>query len=214
MKHVIEDLGGPAAVARICKVRPPSVIEWRRRGIPAERCPDLERASEGRHPCEQLRADVVWHRVPDAEWPWHPAGRPLIDVTRQAPATQPQAAAWHRRRSMQEPSAIALPINTAAGIPMLALHGRGAGPYGLADGQVPPPLRCSKAPLFLSDEVLEVAIECAQQRLSLASVLHELLAPGITAKAQRLEQWLSRPLPSPADTPVSAGSSLGGTTAS
>ncbi len=115
---------------------------------------------------------------------------------------------------MQEPSAIALPINTAAGIPMLALHGRLPGMYGLEDGQEPLPVSSSAPPVFLSDEVLEVAIDGAQQHFSLASVLHELLAPGITAKAQRLEQWLLRPLPSPAGTPVSAGSSLGGTTAS
>lgn len=33
--------------------------------------------------CEELRPDV-WHRVPDKSWPWHPKGRPLVDVTRAA----------------------------------------------------------------------------------------------------------------------------------
>lgn len=80
MPTVIEDLGGPAAVARLVNVKPPSVIEWRRRGIPADRCPALERASEGKHTCETMRPDVRWHRVADADWPWHPQGRPLMDV--------------------------------------------------------------------------------------------------------------------------------------
>lgn len=55
----------------------------KRRTPPMERCPDLERALEGRVTCEGLRPDVTWHRVPDVDWPWHPQGRPLIDVTRQ-----------------------------------------------------------------------------------------------------------------------------------
>lgn len=80
MLNVIEDLGGPAKVARLVNVKPPSVIEWRRRGIPADRCPALEAASEGKHTCEGMRPDVAWLRVPDMQWPWHPSGRPLIDV--------------------------------------------------------------------------------------------------------------------------------------
>lgn len=62
-----------------CKA--PSVIEWRKRGVPADRCPTLERMSEGRFPCEEIRPDVIWVRVPDPAWRWHAAGRPLIDVT-------------------------------------------------------------------------------------------------------------------------------------
>lgn len=83
MSHTIDSLGGPAVVARMTGVKTPSVIEWRRRGIPVERCPAIEKGSSGKAPCEQLRPDVVWHRVPDPDWPWHPQGRPLIDVTRQ-----------------------------------------------------------------------------------------------------------------------------------
>lgn len=59
----------------------------KRRVAPKERCPDLERAFQGRVTCEVLRPDVVWHRVPDVDWPWHPNGRPTIDVVRSAPAT-------------------------------------------------------------------------------------------------------------------------------
>ncbi|MEO5811569.1 MAG: Rha family transcriptional regulator [Rhodanobacter sp.] len=35
--NVIDNLGGTFAVARLCQVRPPSVSEWRRTGIPAAR---------------------------------------------------------------------------------------------------------------------------------------------------------------------------------
>ena len=89
MEHVIDQLGGPAKVARLMGCKAPSVIEWRRHGIPAARCPDIERARQGATLCEQLRPDVRWVRVPDPDWP-HPDGRPCIDVAGQAPTTQPQ----------------------------------------------------------------------------------------------------------------------------
>lgn len=84
MEHVIDQIGGPTVIARMVGCRPPSVIEWRKRGIPADRCPVIERGTDGRWPCERLRPDVRWHRVADADWPWHPDGRPLIDVTASA----------------------------------------------------------------------------------------------------------------------------------
>lgn len=76
---IISDLG-PSAVARLAGVKPPSVVEWRARGIPADRCPLLEKGTAGRYACEAVRPDVRWVRVPDSNWPWHPEGRPLIDV--------------------------------------------------------------------------------------------------------------------------------------
>jgi hypothetical protein len=85
MEHVIDTLGGPTAVARMVGCKPPSVIEWRKRGIPADRCPAIERESGGKVKCEQLRDDVVWTRIADDNWPWHPAGRPLIDVAAPRP---------------------------------------------------------------------------------------------------------------------------------
>lgn len=84
MSDVLSRLGGPAVVARIVGCQPPSVIEWRKRGIPPDRCPQLERASNGAVQCEEMRPDLHWVRVPDAEWP-HPAGRPCLDVARLAP---------------------------------------------------------------------------------------------------------------------------------
>jgi hypothetical protein len=59
-----------------------------RRTAPLARCHEFEQAFAGRICCEQLRPDVPWHRVPDADWPWHPAGRPLIDVARVLLTTQ------------------------------------------------------------------------------------------------------------------------------
>ena len=53
------------------------------RQIPQEQCPAIERATAMRGEvvtCEELRPDVSWVRVPGAEWPWNPKGRPLIDV--------------------------------------------------------------------------------------------------------------------------------------
>jgi DNA-binding transcriptional regulator YdaS (Cro superfamily) len=36
-KLIIERLGGTAAVARLFKIQPPSVSEWKRKGIPTAR---------------------------------------------------------------------------------------------------------------------------------------------------------------------------------
>ena len=78
---MIDQLGGPTAVARMVGCRVPSVIEWRKRGIPADRCPAIERATSGAVTVEVLRPDVAWSRIADPSWP-HPAGRPVIDVAR------------------------------------------------------------------------------------------------------------------------------------
>ena len=40
--EIIDKLGGTTAVARLCKVRSPSVSEWRNRGIPTARLQFLE----------------------------------------------------------------------------------------------------------------------------------------------------------------------------
>ena len=40
--EIIDALGGTAEVARICNVRPPSVSEWRVKGIPEARRMFLE----------------------------------------------------------------------------------------------------------------------------------------------------------------------------
>lgn len=40
--EIINKLGGTSAVAEICKIKPPSVSEWRRNGIPDARRQFLE----------------------------------------------------------------------------------------------------------------------------------------------------------------------------
>lgn len=47
--------------------------------IPHERCPDIERISDGEVTVEEQRPDLPWLRIPDPNWP-HPGGRPLLDI--------------------------------------------------------------------------------------------------------------------------------------
>lgn len=94
MSTIIETLGGPAAVARMCGIKSPSVIGWGGKP-PPDRCPAIERATNGRVTVEELRPDLAWrwYRVPDPAWP-HPKGRPLLDVAGSAaPAPDGEAQA-------------------------------------------------------------------------------------------------------------------------
>lgn len=50
----------------------------RRRRLPPEHAPAIERASGGSVTVEMLCPDVIWLRVADASWP-NPCGRPCID---------------------------------------------------------------------------------------------------------------------------------------
>lgn len=52
-----------------------------RRQTPAERCPDIEQASDFQITCEELRPDLRWVRVRAAGWP---NGKPLLDVVSSA----------------------------------------------------------------------------------------------------------------------------------
>jgi len=78
-------------LAAACGVSKAAVSQWLGQGKPPpDRCPAIERATEGRVTCEELRPDVRWQRVPDPTWP-HPGGRPCIDVA--APLESDRAAA-------------------------------------------------------------------------------------------------------------------------
>lgn len=48
-----------------------------------ENCAAIERATEGAVTCEELRPDDAWTRIKDRAWPWHPKGRPVLDVARE-----------------------------------------------------------------------------------------------------------------------------------
>lgn len=58
----IEALGSAAKLAEAVGVSVQSIYFWKNgaRGIPAERCPDIERATGGAVRCEDLRPDVDW----------------------------------------------------------------------------------------------------------------------------------------------------------
>lgn len=83
--------GTAAALARALGVSSVMVTQWAmgEKTIPAERCPDIERFSEGALTCEALRSDRRWCRIPDPDWPWHPEGKPLLDVATPVPADTP-----------------------------------------------------------------------------------------------------------------------------
>lgn len=92
LKTYASERGRQTSIARLIDAQPQLVWQWANgvKPVPADRCPAIERASDGAVTCEELRADVHWARVPDASWP-HPLGRPTIDVA--APAQQTAAAA-------------------------------------------------------------------------------------------------------------------------
>lgn len=51
-----------ADLARKLKINPALISQWRNRvrPIPPERCPSIERATDGAVTCEELRPDVDW----------------------------------------------------------------------------------------------------------------------------------------------------------
>lgn len=74
------------------KVSKAAVSQWFGKGgkPPPDRCPAIERVTEGRVTVDQLRPDVRWARIADPTWP-HPGGRPTIDVA--GPAEEARDAA-------------------------------------------------------------------------------------------------------------------------
>ncbi len=54
--------GGVTSLAAIIDVKPPTISQWLNgtRQIPAERCPEIEKATNGAVRCESLRPDVDW----------------------------------------------------------------------------------------------------------------------------------------------------------
>lgn len=83
INHAVQVLESQAALAECLGVKQQNVWNWIKRGdrVPAQHCPAIERATQARVTCEQLRPDVSWSRIADTTWP-HPGGRPVIDVAR------------------------------------------------------------------------------------------------------------------------------------
>jgi len=60
IENAIQICGGLSALAKSLHVEPQHVVNWRSRGVPAERCPAIERATGGKVRCEDLRPDIDW----------------------------------------------------------------------------------------------------------------------------------------------------------
>jgi DNA-binding transcriptional regulator YdaS (Cro superfamily) len=91
--YVGTEHGAQTRLGRQLGCQPQLIYQWVNgvRPVPVGRCSAIERATDGAVSCEELRPDVRWGRLPDAAWPWHPEGRPLLDVS--APANPPAEAA-------------------------------------------------------------------------------------------------------------------------
>jgi DNA-binding transcriptional regulator YdaS (Cro superfamily) len=62
VRRAIDHAGGVTALARKLDVSPPTVAQWasNTRPVPAERCPQIDRATSGAVRCEELRPDIEW----------------------------------------------------------------------------------------------------------------------------------------------------------
>lgn len=62
IQEACKAVGGQAAMSRRLGVSSPTVNQWTTgtRQIPAERCPEIEKATNGAVTCEDLRPDVDW----------------------------------------------------------------------------------------------------------------------------------------------------------
>ncbi|EIX9596860.1 MULTISPECIES: transcriptional regulator [Klebsiella pneumoniae complex] len=62
IREACKVVGGQAAMSRNLGVSAPTVNQWTSgtRQIPAERCPEIEKATGGVVTCEDLRPDVDW----------------------------------------------------------------------------------------------------------------------------------------------------------
>lgn len=91
LKTYVSERGRQTWLAQQIEAQPQLVWQWANgvKPVPADRCPAIERASDGAVTCEEMRGDVRWARVPDPSWP-HTNGRPTIDVA--APAADATAS--------------------------------------------------------------------------------------------------------------------------
>lgn len=60
LQRAIDHAGGATKLAGAIGVTVQRLTNWLERGVPAERCPDIERATGGAVRCEDLRNDVAW----------------------------------------------------------------------------------------------------------------------------------------------------------
>lgn len=62
LKTYLNERGGGLKLARAIGVSSVIISQWKTgaRAVPAERCPAIERATEGAVRCEDIRPDVDW----------------------------------------------------------------------------------------------------------------------------------------------------------
>lgn len=62
IERAIAAVGSATALAQRLGVTPAAVGQWKsgERRVPAERCPEIERETNGAVRCEHLRPDVAW----------------------------------------------------------------------------------------------------------------------------------------------------------
>ncbi len=81
IERAAEVLGSQTALADLCGVSKGAVSQWKEPGrrVPAEYCPLIERATDGKVRCEELRPDVAWDvlrmQAADPEQQQHAAAR-------------------------------------------------------------------------------------------------------------------------------------------
>lgn len=75
--RVVEILGSQLALAKALGIKPPTVHQWLsgKRPVPAERCPSIERLTDGAVLCEQLRPDVEWSFLRQSSQPLDGGGQ-------------------------------------------------------------------------------------------------------------------------------------------
>ncbi|MBX3629331.1 MAG: helix-turn-helix domain-containing protein [Nitrosomonas sp.] len=69
IKEVCQYVGGQAKLAKFLNISTSAVNQWvlGRRPIPARFCPEIERFSQGRVKCEDLRPDINWAFLRDTK---------------------------------------------------------------------------------------------------------------------------------------------------
>lgn len=74
LTEYIAPRGTAAQLAKAIGVPPQLISQWSRgvRRVPAERCPDIEKATAGAVRCEDLRSDIEWSVVRHSDCIGHP----------------------------------------------------------------------------------------------------------------------------------------------
>lgn len=60
LQRAIKEIGSQQALADALGVKSPSITDWHRGRVPADRCPAVEALTGV--PCEELRPDLAWSR--------------------------------------------------------------------------------------------------------------------------------------------------------